>query len=166
VIFVIFSNSIKYEDLTSQLDKENDVITIIGCNTCIRVSGAGGPEKMRELALKLKKDGYNVKDGFMLPIACMEPYLATAKLSNEVNTIVVLACTAGVSNIKRNYPHLKVVETVDNIGLIVADTNKGVLKVAMPYEKHNKKLGEEYPIGSDGKNKMPNQQIPIQVGVK
>lgn len=162
---MIFSNSLDYEAITNQLDKENDVITIIGCNTCIRVSGAGGPDKMKALALQLKKDGYNVKDGFMLPIACMEPYLATAKLAHEVNTIVVLACTAGVSNIKRNYPHLKVVETVDNIGLIVADTNKGVLKIAMPYEKHQHKLGEEYPIGSDGKNKMPNEQIPIKVGV-
>lgn len=163
---MIFSNSLKYEELTSQLDKDNDVITIVGCNTCIRVSGAGGPDKMKELALKLRKDGYNVKDGFMLPIACMEPYLATLKLAQQTNTIVVLACTAGVSNIRRNYPHLKVVETVDNIGLIVADTNKGVVKVAMPYKNHKHKLGEEYPIGSDGKNKMPNKQIPIEVGVE
>jgi hypothetical protein len=163
---VIFSNSLEYKELIKQLDKENDVITVIGCNTCIRVSGAGGPEKMKELAIKLRKDGYKVKDGFMLPITCMEPYLATVKLSHEINTIVALACTAGVSNVKRNYSHLKIVETVDNVGLIVADANKGVVKVAMPYEKHMHKLGEEYPIGSDGKNKMPNKQIPIEVGVK
>lgn len=163
---MIFSNSLEYKELTNQLDKETDVITIVGCNTCIRVSGAGGPAKMKELALKLKKDGYNLVDGFMLPIACMEPYLATIKLNHQVNTIVALTCTAGVSNLKRNYPNLKVVETVDNIGLIVADTNKGVIKIAMPYEKHKNKLGEEYPLGSDGKNKMPNMQIPIEIGVE
>lgn len=163
---MIFSNSIKYEDLTSKLDKENDVITIIGCNTCIRVSGAGGPEKMKELALKLRKDGYNVKDGIMLPYACMEPYLAAIKIPHQINTIICLACTSGVSNLRRNYPELKIVETVDNIGLIVADTNKGVLKIAMPYEKHKHKLGYEYPLGSDGKNKLQGEQIPIKVGVK
>lgn len=163
---MIFSNSLDYKELTKQLDKENDVITIVGCNTCIRVSGAGGPDKMKEVASKLKKDGYNVKDGFMLPIACMEPYLATMTLDNQVNTIVSLTCTAGVSNIRRNYPNLKLVETVDNIGLIVADTNKGVLKIAMPYDKHKDKIGQEYPIGSDGKNKMPNMQIPIEIEVE
>ncbi len=163
---MIFSNSLEYEELTSQLDRNSDVITIIGCNTCIRVSGAGGPDKMRELALKLREDGYNVKDGIMLPIACMEPYLVIVELSPEVNTVVSLACTAGVSNIRRNYPHIKVVETVDNIGLIVADTNKGIVKIAMPYERHSYKLGEEYPIGSDGKNKMEKEQIPIELGVE
>lgn len=163
---MIFSNSLDYERLTSNLDKDKDVITIIGCNTCIRVSGAGGPEKMKELALKLREDGYKVKDGIMLPIACMEPYLATVKLANGVNTIVSLSCTAGVSNIRRNYPNIKVVETVDNIGLIVADTNKGVVKIAMPYEKHSHKIGEEYPIGSDGKNKMEKEQIFTEVGVE
>ncbi len=163
---MLFSNSIKYKDLTDQLDKEHDMISIIGCNTCIRVSGAGGPEKMKELASKLKKDGYHIVDGFMLPFGCMEPYLAMVKLNHTVNTVIALSCTAGVSNLKRNYPKLKIVETVDNIGLIVADTNKGVLKIAMPYEKYKDQLGEEYPIGSDGKNKMPNKQIPIETGVE
>lgn len=163
---MIFSNSLEYSKLTDQLDKEHDVISIIGCNTCIRVSGAGGPEKMKELALKLRNDGYHVVDGFMLPFGCMEPYLATVKLDHTVNTVVALACTAGVSNIKRNYPNLKVAETVKNIGLIVADANKGVLKIAMPYEKYKHQLGEEYPIGSDGKNKMPTKQIPIETGVE
>lgn len=163
---MIFSNSLEYEELTSGLNKDEDVITIVGCNTCIRVSGGGGPDKMRELALKLRKDGYNVKDGFMLPYACMEPYILTMKFANDVNTVVALTCTAGASNIRRNFPNMKVVETVDNIGLIITDTNKGVVKVAMPYEKHKDKLGAEYPIGSDGKNRMPNMQIPIEVGVK
>ena len=140
---MIFTNSLPYDDIVRQIDKENDVITIVGCNTCIRVSGSGGPEKMKEMASKLKIDGYSVKDGYMLPIACMEPYLFTVKLNAEVNTIVALCCTAGFSNIKRNYPEIKVIETVDNVGLIVADANKGVVKVAMPYEKHSDKLGEE-----------------------
>lgn len=163
---MLFSNSLEYEKITSNLDKENDIITIIGCNTCIRVSGAGGPDKMRELAMKLRNDGYNVKDGFMLPITCMEPYLFTVKLKPEVNTIVSLACTAGTSNIKRNFPDHKIVETVDNIGLIIADANKGVLKIAMPYKKHEDKLGAEYPLGSDGKNRMSKEQIPVKVELK
>lgn len=163
---MLFSNSLEYEKITSNLNKDKDVITIIGCNTCIRVSGAGGPDKMKELAMKLRQDGYNVKDGFMLPIACMEPYLFTIKLKPEVNTIVSLACIAGTSNIRRNLSDYKIIETVDNIGLIIADTNKGVLKIAMPYKKHEDKLGAEYPLGSDGKNRMAKAQIPVEVELK
>lgn len=163
---MIFSKSLPYEDIVKNLDKEKDSITIVGCNTCIRVAGAGGPEKMKEMAQRLKKDGYNVKDGYMLPIACMEPYLMTAKFRPDVNTIVALCCTAGALNIKRNYPSMKVVETVDHVGLMVADANKGALKIAMPYEKYLGDLGKEYVIGSDGKEELKEEQISLKLGVK
>lgn len=147
---MMMTKSLDYKDITSKLDKENDVITIIGCNDCIRVGGAGGPVKFKELAMKLKADGYNVKEGFLLPIACMEPYLFTIKLSHEVNTAIVLSCSAGWSNVKRNYPHLKVIQTVEDLGLMTGDADRGTLKLNMPYKKYNDLKNCEFVMGSDG----------------
>lgn len=161
---MILTKSLNYEDIIKNIDKEKDVIAIIGCNTCIRVSGAGGPEKLKELAVKLRSDGYNVKEGFMLPIACMEPYLFTAKLANGVNTIISLSCSAGLSNMKRNFSEIKVVETVEDIGLMVADPNKGILKLISPYEKYKDKAGSEYVIGSDGKELL-GENLPMDMEV-
>lgn len=161
---MILTKSLDYENITKNLDKEKDVIAIIGCNTCIRVGGAGGPDKLKELAMKLKSDGYNVKEGIMLPIACMEPYLFTAKLANGVNTVISLSCSAGFSNMKRNFPGIKIIETVDDIGLMVADANKGVLKLLSPYEKYNDKLGKEYVICSDGKE-LQGENLPMDMEV-
>lgn len=159
---MIMTKSFKYENITKKLDKEKDIISIIGCNTCIRVGGAGGPEKMRELALRLRKDGYNVKDGFMLPDACMEPYLITVSLSPEINTVIALSCSAGSSNIKRNYPGLKVIDTVDDIGLMIGDANKGLLKLQRPYKKYRDLKGNEYEMCSDGKI-VPGKQLHVEV---
>mgnify|MGYP000892627333 CR=1 FL=1 len=158
---MIMTKSLKYEDITGRLEKNKDIITIIGCNTCIRVGGAGGPEKMKELAMRLRKDGYKVKDGFMLPDACMEPYLATVKLSPEVNTVICLSCTAGSANVRRNYPGLKVIDTVDDIGLMIGDANKGVLKLQNPYKKYEHLKGNEYEMCSDGKL-MPTKQLHVE----
>lgn len=161
---MILTKSLNYEDIIKKIDKEKDVIAIIGCNTCIRVSGAGGPEKLKELAMKLRSDGYNVKEGFMLPIACMEPYLFTAKLANGVNTIISLSCSAGFSNMKRNFSQIKVIETVKDMGLMVADANKGILKLISPYEKYRDKAGSEYVIGSDAKELL-EENLPMDMEV-
>ncbi len=161
---MILTKSLDYEEIIKNLDKEKDVIAIIGCNTCIRVSGAGGPEKLKELAVKLRSDGYKVKEGFMLPIACMEPYLFTAKLANGVNIIISLSCSAGFSNMKRNFLEIKVIETVKDMGLMVADANKGILKLVSPYEKYKDKAGSEYVIGSDAKELL-GENLPMDMEV-
>lgn len=162
---MILTKSLDYENITKNLSKEDDIIAIIGCNTCIRVAGAGGPEKLKELAMKLKRDGYNVKEGFMLPIACMEPYLFTAKLANGVNTVISLACSAGYSNMKRNFPELKVIETVNDMGLMIADANKGILKLMSPYEKYKDKAGTEYGMCSDAEE-LEEENLPLDMEVE
>lgn len=158
---MIMTKSINYEDVISKLDKEKDIISIVGCNTCIRVGGAGGPDKMKELAMKLRKDGYKVKDGFMLPDACMEPFLGVVSFSPEINTVIALSCTAGSSNVKRNYPNMKVIDTVEDIGLMIGDANKGLLKLQRPYKKYEHLKGNEYEICSDGKL-MHTKQLHVE----
>ena len=140
---MIFTKALKYEDIIKNIDIDNDVITIIGCETCVRVAGSGGEEKMKELAMKLRSEGYNVKDGFMVPSSCT-PKVLYAQLSKDVNTIISMACSAGTSNVIRCFPEYKVIETTENIGLMITDTDKNIIKVTMPYESHEDELGMEY----------------------
>jgi hypothetical protein len=141
---MIFTKALPYNDIKQKLDK-NDVITIIGCETCVRAAGCGGKEKMRELALKLRKDGFNVIDGFMVPTVCT-PKVLFAKLNKNVNTVISLACSAGMSNIQRYFSNYKIIETTADIGLMVTDSDKNVLKVTMPYQDYKNEQGKEYTL--------------------
>lgn len=139
---MIFTKALPYDTIKQNL-KKDDVITIIGCQTCVRTSGSGGEERMRKLALRLRKDGFNVIDGFMVPTACT-PKVLFAKLKPNVNTIISLACSAGLSNVQRYFSNYKIVETTEDVGLMVTDSDKKVLKVTMPYQGYQKEEGKEY----------------------
>lgn len=141
---MIFTKALPYNDIKRNLNKD-DVITIIGCESCVRASGCGGEEKMKELALKLRKDGYNVVDGYMVPSSCT-PKVLFAKLGKNVNTIISLACSAGMSNIKRFYSNYKIVKTTTDIGLMVTDSDMKVLRVTMPYQGYENEQGKEYGL--------------------
>jgi len=156
---MIFTKALEYEDIRKNIDKDNDVITIIGCETCVRVAGSGGQEKMKELAMQLRSDGYNVKDGFMVPTACT-PKIFLAKIGRGVNTILSLACEAGSANLERSYPEYKLVQTIKDVGLMVADTDKEVLKVTLPYKVDDNEVGKEYKTLTGIKNENDNS-LPI-----
>ncbi len=149
---MIFTKSLDYEEILAKLDKDSDVIALIGCEVCVRVAGSGGESVMRDLALKLRGDGYDVRDGFMIPTSCT-PKLLFVKLHRDINTILSLSCGAGTANVKRLFPSHKVVGTTENIGLMVADTDKRVLKVTMPYSGHRGDEGSEFKMFTGNINK-------------
>jgi len=155
---MIFTRNIDIEDIKKELDKENDVIAIIGCETCVRVSGAGGDKKMRELARQLRDDGYKVKEGFMIPTACT-PHIFLIKPEKSVNTILSLACSAGTSNLEREFPNYRIVGTTEDIGLMVHDTHTETLTITMAYDGHEDEIGNTYEA-STGKAKvnMPSKE--------
>jgi hypothetical protein len=140
---MIFAKALKYEDIIKNLDRENDVIAMLGCETCVRVAGCGGREAMKKLALRLREDEFNVKEGFLVPTAC-NPKVTFAKIDKEINTIVSMACSAGGSNIKRIFPECKLVESSEDVGLMVTDTDKKVLKITKPFKKFENETGFEY----------------------
>ena len=161
---MIFTKPLKYEDITKNLDKENDIISLLGCETCVRVAGSGGQEVMKKLALKLREDGFNVKDGFLVPTAC-NPKIMFVKLDKDINTIVSLSCSAGSSNIIRTYPEYKLVQTSVDTGLMVTDTDKNIIKITMPYEDFNNEEGFEYETVT-GKKTESNDNLPIMKSSK
>ena len=157
---MVLTESLPYEAITEQLSKD-DRISIVSCNNCVRVAGTGGEQKMKELASRLREDGYRVEDGFLITKACPQPYMGAVQLGPRVDTVVVLACYAGWSNAKRRFPGLKVVRTTEDIGLLITDTEKGVVKLAKVFDKYKDRLGKEFEIGT-GKP-MPSEQIQVEV---
>jgi hypothetical protein len=156
---MIFTKALPYQEIKEHLDK-NDLITIIGCESCVRTSGSGGEAKMKELALKLRKDGYHVIDGFMVPSACT-PKVLYAKLGKNINTIISLACSAGTANMQRCFANYKIVETTVDIGLMVSNSEQKVIKVTMPYQEHRNEQGKEYEIYT-GKKMDSNKLLVME----
>ena len=141
---MIFSKIESYKDIIKKLDRKEDKIAIISCNTCARTCGNGGLNKLNELGLRLIRDGYYITDEAVVLYACSEPILREAKLNLEANTIIVLSCSAGWSCFTRNYPDKKVLKVTEDIGLVVTDTDKEIFKVIMPYNGHESEMGKEY----------------------
>ncbi len=144
---MIFSKIEPYEEIIKKLDKNQDKIAIISCNTCARTCGNGGINELNKLGLRLIRDGYAVMDEAVILYACSEPILREAKLNFEANTIIVLACSAGWSSIKRNFPDKKVLKVTEDIGLVMTDTDREIFKVIMPYRNHESEMGKEYKTG-------------------
>jgi hypothetical protein len=142
---MIFSKIESYEDIIKKLDKKEDKIAIISCNTCARTCGNGGINKLNELGFRLIREGYNVTDEAVVLYACSEPILRESKLNiDDANTIIVLSCSAGWSCFTRNYPGKKVLKVTEDIGLVITDTDREIFKVVMPYKGYESELGNEY----------------------
>ncbi|MQY61882.1 hypothetical protein GH146_01170 [archaeon] len=145
---MIFSKIVPYEEIIKKLDKKEDKIAIISCNTCARTCGNGGISKLNELGLRLIRDGYYVTDEAVILYVCSEPMLREAKLDLEANTIIVLSCSAGWASLTRNFPDKKVLQVTEDIGLVMTDTDKEIFKVIMPYKNHESEMGKEYRINT------------------
>lgn len=158
---MIFTKGLSYEDIKKNLNKE-DIITIIGCQSCTRVSGTGGEEQMRDLALSLREEGFNVKDGYAINEICT-PKVMQAKLDKNVNTVITMACSAGTSNAGRMFSGKKVVSTCKDIGLMTADTKEKTIKVAMPYDSCKDEKGKEYKMFSGEGIQKSNDKAKVEV---
>lgn len=158
---MIFIKGRSYEEITKQLDRD-DVITLIGCQSCARSSGVSETDKMRELAFRLRADGYQVKDGYAISDICT-PKVLHAKLGKETNAVIALSCSAGVANLKRCFPGAKIVETTEDIGLAVTDTDKKVLRVTLPYESNKNERGKEYRLLTGEKLKSDDNLFAAEV---
>lgn len=145
---MIFSKIEDYEEIIKKLDKKEDKIALISCNTCARTCGNGGIRKLNELGLRLIRDGYHVTDEAVILYACSEPILREAKLDLEANTIIVLSCSAGWACFTRNFADKKVVKVTEDIGLVMTDTDREIFKVVLPYKGHEAELGKEFRINT------------------
>jgi hypothetical protein len=152
---MIFTKALKYEDVVEKLEKERDVITIIGCETCARVSGVSNDKNIAFLAKRLSEDGYRIEGGYLVPSAC-SPVVLFAKLNSKINTIISFTCGTGVCNLSRTFENMKVVPASEDIGLMIEDSAKHILKVTLPYAGHEDEYGKEYAVFTGEKTKQNN----------
>lgn len=152
---MIFGKALPIDELEKNLDKESDVISIISCQACARGSGYGGPDQMKDLALKLRADGYNVKEGFMVLYSCT-PKALFVKLDKEVNTVISMSCGAGTDNVGRLFSNVKAIGSSKDVGLVAGSTKKGLLKVVMPFADFKEEKGKEFGMGVGDKKDTHN----------
>ena len=119
-----------YGLIKTQLDKK-DQIGIVSCNSCPRICETGGEDAMKDLAKRLKKDGFNVVDTDLIGRACDSDLLKKDELKGT--TTIVLACEAGVYNLNKLFPKRKIIEALDTIGLGVFD-HKGNLTLVKKFK--------------------------------
>jgi hypothetical protein len=142
---MMYSKMIPYKEITTQLDRE-DTIAVISCNTCARECGVGGFSKADELVERLVQDGCDVTEEIVLQDACSEPVYRKARIRLEADAVIVLACSAGISCVKRLYPKKKVLTVTEDVGLFVTDTELEVFKVALPFAGFEE--GAEYAMST------------------
>ncbi len=108
----------KYDAIKEELNKE-DKISIISCNTCVRLSQTGGEEKLKELAMKLRADGYKIQDGFLITAPCQDHYINNVTITPDIDTIVMLACSSGCANAQYHFEGKKIVPALEDRGMLL-----------------------------------------------
>jgi len=119
-----------YGMVKSQL-KKKDKIGIVSCNTCARMCETGGEKEMKILASRLRKDDFDVIDMDLIGFACNLDQLKPKELHGD--TTIVLACDAGIYNLKKLFPKRKIIAALDTIGLGAYD-KKGNLSLVRKFE--------------------------------
>lgn len=103
---------------------------IVSCNSCARACETGGRKKMEELAERLKKDGFNVVDMNLVPMACNIDLVKKPEYEGDV--LVILACVSGVFTYQELFPTKKIVPGLNTIGIGARD-GQGNLFVMMKF---------------------------------
>ena len=111
---MVVTESKPYKAVKSQL-KKNDRIEVVSCNLCVRFCKTGGVEKMQEMVRRLKNDGFNVTDTHLIGVACDLEQVEKVRFSTD--TVIVLACDAGVYNIKKIAKGKKVIPALNTLGV-------------------------------------------------
>ena len=119
-----------YGLIKAKLNKK-EKIGIVSCNACAKMCETGGKKAMKELALRLRKDGYNVIDTDLIGRACDFGSLKAGQLHGK--TIIVLACDAGVYNLRKLFPKRKIIAGLDTVGLGAFD-KKGNLNLVRRFK--------------------------------
>jgi hypothetical protein len=123
--------SLKPHGLIKSKLKKTDKIGIVSCNSCARLCETGGKKEMKKLASKLKKNRFNVVDMDLIGIPCDFDQLKKDELKGNVT--IVLACDAGVHNLKKLFPKRKIIEALNTIGLGAWD-EKGNLTLVRKFQ--------------------------------
>ena len=127
---MIITKPISYKLIKSQLSKD-DRIGIVSCNSCPRICETGGEEEMEKLSEELRKQGFKVVDNDLIGRACDFDQLKKDELNGT--TMIVLACDAGVYNLRKLFSKRKIITALNTVGLGAFD-HKGHLVLVRKFK--------------------------------
>jgi len=82
---------------------------------------------MLKLAKRLKKDGFNVVDMDLIGTPCNYDLLNKSQLHGNVQ--ILLACDAGLYNLKKLFPKHKIICANETLGIGAHDKGKNIVLV-------------------------------------
>ena len=118
---MIVTKVLPYSIIKRQL-KKSDKIGIISCNACARLCGTGGEKVMLQLARRLEKDGFNIIDTDLIGTPCNYALLNKSQLHGNVQ--ILLACDAGLYNLKKLFPKHEIILANETLGVGAHDGKK------------------------------------------
>ena len=125
---MIITETIPFGMIKAEL-KKNDKISIVSCNQCARLCGTGGKEGLKEMKEDLKKEGYTTADEFVFAPVCDKDLDKKILKKIKGNVILVLACDAGVLNLKTMFKNKKVIAALNTHGLGSYDEKGNIFMV-------------------------------------
>lgn len=108
--------AVPIEEVLAQVN-QGDKVALITCNTCVRSQDAGGASIMLEIASKLRETA-TVTDEIVMTTGCFEDQFTNAHWSGKAEKVILFACDAGWSVIKRNMkPSIPVILAARTLGV-------------------------------------------------
>ena len=120
---MIVTNAKPYGIVRGMLKKWKK-IGIVACNSCARVCETGGKEKMLEMAERLKKDGFDVVDVELVPMACAIDIVK--KPNYQADILISMACDSGLCTLQLLFPSKVVIPANDTIGIGARDAQGNI----------------------------------------
>jgi hypothetical protein len=105
--------------------REGERVALITCNTCVRSQDAGGATKMLELADQLRQKA-QVTDEVVVTLGCFEDQLSSSHWSGEAQKIILLACEAGWSVVRRFVGDVPIILGATTLGVPFGTKTKAV----------------------------------------
>lgn len=97
---------------------------IISCNSCARACETGGREEMEKLAERLKKDGFDIVQMDLIPMACNIDMVKRPEY--DADDLIILACDAAVFTFQTIFPQKKIISALNTIGFGARDSQGNI----------------------------------------
>ena len=118
---MIATSQKNFDELYSNLSSENNVI-IVGCGLCATTFQTGGEKQVAELKFKLENKGISVLMTSVIDAPCDQRQVRlfinkNKEIINKSDSIIVMACGAGVQSFREILPNIKIHPALDTIFL-------------------------------------------------
>lgn len=146
------------DDVVADLDRSQP-ITVISCNNCTRVSGAGGEAVLGPFSRELRSRGFRVEQEVLITNPCSRGYFEDLELAPATQAVVLMACRGAQSGFISLHPDLRMVPATETMGLFVVSKADGVVKLMAPFPDFAHLKGAEFTIGKVGDGPLPGMKL-------